>query len=371
MTEIYGHCDPAFTQLSEQFSQNLDSGADIGASLCVMRGDDVVVDIWGGVANLRTGKAWERDSILSVFSTTKTMTYLVMLILRDRGLLDFDAPVANYWPEFAAQGKSNVLVRHVMSHTAGLPGWGEILDPRDLNDWEKCTSLLAQQPTWWTPGEMSGYHPITQGFLLGEICRRITGVTLGTFLRSEISQPLGADFHIGLPESEDHRLAEVIPFVDQVVHPEGSTAQRAWGSAQLGADIFRRWFRAAEIPSVNGIGNARSVALIQSIVTGRGSTQGINFLSEETVDLVFQTQHFGFDVVTNFEFHYGMGYGLNCPGIPMGPRGCGWGGHGGSAIMMDQDSGITFAYAMNRLVHFTNDTRADDYYATINRIIGA
>ena len=197
-TIISGTCDPRFEAVRTQFQANLDNGLDVGASVALVLGGELVVDLWGGTID-DAGTPWAQDTIINVWSTTKTMTALCMLMLADRGELDFDAPVAHYWPEFAANGKGNVLVRHLMSHTAGLPGWDAPITIEDALDWEKNTSMLAAQATWWEPGTASGYHALTQGQLLGEVARRITGQSIGTFFAKEVAGPLGADFHITSP----------------------------------------------------------------------------------------------------------------------------------------------------------------------------
>src|SRR5258706_3582504 len=202
--------DP-FAAARDAFEANLASGADVGASFCATLEGETVVDLWGGFDDAARTRPWVKDTIVNVYSTTKTMTALTALLIADRGELDFDAPVARYWPEFAANGKARVKVSHVMSHAAGLSGWKEKVGKHDLYDWEKMTSLLAAQAPYWEPGTACGYHALTQGYLVGEIVRRITGRSLGTFFRQEVAEPLGADFHIGLPASEDARVAELIP----------------------------------------------------------------------------------------------------------------------------------------------------------------
>ncbi len=178
---IHGTCDPRFTGVREAFAANFAGGLDVGASVAVSLAGELVVDLWGGFADGDRTRPWERDTIINVFSTTKTMMALTALVLADRGLLDLDAPVARYWPEFAANGKGDVRVRHLLSHTSGVSGWEERMTTADLYDWEKATRLLAAQAPWWEPGTASGYHALNQGFLVGEVVRRITGTTLGTF----------------------------------------------------------------------------------------------------------------------------------------------------------------------------------------------
>ena len=347
-----GFTTEQFAGVREVLDAQLTSGADVGASVCVHHRGEVVGDIWGGHTDTDRTKHWEADTITNVWSTTKTMTFLVALMLADRGELDLHAPVATYWPEFAANGKAGVEVRHVMSHTAGLSGFGERLQPEELADWERCTSVLAAQEPWWEPGTMPGYHAVTQGYLLGEVVRRITGDTIGTFFRREIAEPLGADFHIGLPESEESRVALVIP--PPKPEPGAITASelaiRTFLSVRMGAKTpHHRWWRGAEIPAANGHGNARSVALVQSIIANRGETSGQRFLSSATIERIFETQINGFDPVLGRESHMGMGYGLSNPSMPIGPRACYWGGFGGSVVVMDLDAQLTVAYMMNKM----------------------
>ena len=353
MAEVFGTTTEKFAGLRDVLSAQLDSGADVGASIAVVHRDEMVVDIWGGYADAEKTKPWERDTIVNVWSTTKTMTFLVALMLADRGQLDFNAPVATYWPEFAANGKENIQVRHLMSHTAGLSGWADI-EPEGIADWDRSTALLAAQAPWWTPGEGSGYHLVTQGHLIGEVVRRITGETIGTFFKREVADVLGADFHIGLPESEEHRVSIVIPppplDASQLGISENSVAYKSYTGPLLDATYPQhRWWRAAEIPAANGHGNARSVALVQSIIAGRGQARGHRFFSEVTGDVIFQSQAHGIDQVLGTEINFGMGYGLASSIMPLGARACYWGGYGGSVIIMDQDADLTIAYMMNRM----------------------
>ncbi|HEY5153157.1 MAG TPA: serine hydrolase domain-containing protein, partial [Acidimicrobiales bacterium] len=228
MAEIHGTWDERFVGVRDALAQNFEDAGDVGASAAVMVDGELVVDIWGGHTDEGRTTPWERDTITNVWSTTKTMTALCALVLADRGELDVDAPVARYWPEFAANGKEGVLVRHLLGHTAGLPGWDEPMTDADLCDWEKATSTLAAQAPWWEPGTASGYHAITQGFLVGEVVRRVSGQSLGTFFAKELAGPLGADFHIGLPPEHDHRVSPVIPPpVLELTAEVGEMAERA------------------------------------------------------------------------------------------------------------------------------------------------
>jgi CubicO group peptidase (beta-lactamase class C family) len=352
MAEVKGRYEERFAPVAEAFAQNLDSGADIGASVAVVHEGQFVVDIWGGDADPEQGAAWEEDTIVNVWSSTKTMAALCALILADRGELDLDAPVSTYWPEFSQAGKEAVEVRHLLSHTAGLAGWQERLDPRDLADWERCTGMLAAQAPWWEPGTASGYHALTQGYLIGEVVRRITGVSLGRFFAETVAKPLGADFHIGLAADDDQRVSPLHA-------PEPGNLREA-GIPELGIRTFsnpvvgaptamEEWWRRAEIPAANGHGNARSVAAIQSVVSNGGEARGIRLLSEATVSRIFEEQSNGPDLVLGVPLRFGMGYGLASETMPMGPHSFSWGGYGGSLVFNDLDARITVTYVMNRM----------------------
>ncbi|GAH04763.1 unnamed protein product, partial [marine sediment metagenome] len=216
--EIHGFCDPEFEKLKEAFHQNFIDELEVGASYALTVNGKFVVDIWAGHKDAAKTLPWEKDTIVNVYSSTKVMTTLCVHILVDRGLLDVEQPVAKYWPEFAQNGKENLPVKYLLSHTSGLAGWETPITIEDLYDWDKITGLLAAQKPWWEPGTTSGYHMITHGYLLGELVRRVTGKSLGTFFREELAEPLGADFYIGLLEEHDNRLAELIP----LEMPEGA-----------------------------------------------------------------------------------------------------------------------------------------------------
>ena len=194
---VHGHADARFDKVADALAEEIASGAEVGAAIAVDLDGESVLDVWGGHADAARTVAWERDTIVNVWSSTKTVTSLSALILADRGLLDLDAPVARYWPEFAANGKQDVKVRHVLSYTSGVAGWQEPMTIDDLYDWDKATSMLAAQAPWWEPGTASGYHALNYGFLVGELVRRTAGVSLKDFVRDEIAGPLDADFQFG------------------------------------------------------------------------------------------------------------------------------------------------------------------------------
>ena len=355
---ISGFTDPRFDAVAETFKVNLDSGADVGASFCATVEGEIVVDLWGGFADEAKARPWERDTIVNVYSTTKTMAALCALVLADRGELDFNAPVAEYWPEFAANGKGEIKVTHLMSHSAGLSGWAEPISTTDLYDWDKACGLLAAQAPFWEPGTAPGYHGLTQGYLVGEVVRRITGRSLGTFFRQEVAEPLEADFWIGLPAGEDHRVAELI-----APPPGGGVGDGAMSELMRNMatnpgldplDTRTRQWRGAEIPAAGGTGNARSVALIQAVLANGGVAEGKRLLSGAGCRKALQAQVEGLDKVMGIPARFGLGFGLAGGPLPLPNPNCMyWGGYGGSLIIIDMEARASFAFVMNKMAPTT------------------
>jgi CubicO group peptidase (beta-lactamase class C family) len=354
---LQGQLDARFEPLRDVLADGLASGADCGLSLVVDVDGQTVADVWGGFADEARTRPWERDTIVNVWSTTKTVTSLAVLMLADRGLVDLDAPVARYWPEFAAQGKEGVLVRHLMSHTSGVAGWNTPFTVPDLYDLERSTAALAAQAPWWEPGTASGYHALTFGHLLGEVVRRVTGKSLTRFVEQEIAGPLDADFSIGAREADWGRCAEIIPppplpFDLASLDPESVLVKVATGPvADATAPNTPPW-RRAEIGAANGHGNARSVARVMSALTLGGTVGGVRLLSPGTIEHVFREQAHGTDLFLGVPLRFGIGYGLPEPaGVPFLPEGkiCFWGGWGGSVIIMDLDRRATISYMMNKM----------------------
>jgi CubicO group peptidase (beta-lactamase class C family) len=358
MTEIHGHADPRFAGVRDAFAANFSRGEDVGASVAVTLGGELVVDLWGGHADAAKTRPWQRDTIVNVYSTTKTMTALCALLLADRGELDLAQKVAHYWPEFAANGKADITVAQLLAHSAGLSGFAEPVAAADLYDWDKATALLAAQAPFWAPGTAIGYHAITQGYLVGEVVRRITGKSLGTFFRDEIAGPLGADFHIGLAASEDDRVAELLPpppggsIADITSRP--LTVNMATNPPVNPRDTRSRAWRAAEIPAANGHGNARSVALVQALLANGGVVGGKRLLSEAGARRALEPQIKGEDMVLGGPAHFGLGFGLNGGAVPL-PHDecCYWGGYGGSIIIIDMKTRSTIAFMMNKMASTT------------------
>jgi CubicO group peptidase (beta-lactamase class C family) len=350
IASVTGRCDERFAMVEQAMASNLESDADLGCSVAVVQDGELVVDLWGGHIDEACSMPWSRDTVTCVFSTTKTMTALCVLVLADRGDVDLHAPVARYWPEFAAGGKEHVELRHILSHTAGLPTWSETVTVDDLLDWDKVTSLLAAQPPWWEPGTAMGYHALTYGYLAGEVVRRVTGRSIGRFFAEEIAGPLGVDFHIGTPASVDPRIAPAIPPepAEELLDPESLVHRVATNPRLSQEDLASEAARRAEIPSGNGHGNARSVAMTQAAVScGSG-----DLLSDAGREAIFEVQAEGTDLVTGVPLRMGIGFGLSSALLSVSPneRACFWAGSGGSLVVNDLESRTTIAYVMNRMV---------------------
>ena len=261
MAEVQGVCDKRFGSVRDALAASLDRD-DVGASAAVYLDGEPVVDIWGGYADADRTIPWERDTITNVWSVTKTMAALCALILADRGDLDLTAPVARYWPEFAAAGKEETQVRHLLAHTAGLPTWDEPMAVEDLYDWPAATARLAAQVPRWPPGTLAGYQALTQGYLVGEVVRRVTGRHLGTFFAEEVAGPLGADFHIGLPAEHDHRVA---PVIAPPSSPADSSRTPRTVPPQASTDCTAPTERALPYPPADGIPARRQATVFPSL----------------------------------------------------------------------------------------------------------
>jgi CubicO group peptidase (beta-lactamase class C family) len=341
----------------EALETNLASGEELGASIAINLDGQNLVDIWGGWRDQGRTQAWDEDTIVNVWSTTKTVTSLAVLMLVSRGQVDVYAPVARYWPEFAAAGKDRVEIRHLMSHTSGVSGLDQPATIEDLYNWKRSTSRMASQAPWWEPGTASGYHALNFGHLLGEVVRRVTGKSLKQFVAEEIAGPLGADFQIGAREADAARIAPVVPppplpFDLAAMDPKSPAVRTFTGPPADANDANTAAWRAADIGGANGHGNARSVARLLSAISLGGQVDNARLLSSETISLIFEQQSDGVDLVVGVPLRFGIGYGLpkleTVPYIPEG-RVCFWGGWGGSVILMDLDRRLTMSYMMNKM----------------------
>ena len=356
--EVHGFCDERFAPVRDAFEHNFEEHGDVGATFAATVEGEFVVDLWAGHADLARTRPWEEDTIVNVYSTTKTMSFLCGLLLADRGRLDFHAKVTDYWPEYGQNGKESTEVRHFFSHAAGVPGFDPYLtSPDELYDWQGCIDNLAAQAPWWEPGSQSGYHAITQGFLIGELVRRIDGRTLGTYFREEIAEPLGADFHIGMAPEHFGRVAEMIPDSAPLDPAFGepdpdSITGRVFASAPADTNAVNTddW-RQAELPAAGGHGNARAVVRAQTPVANGGSAFGVDLLSPEGCRVIQEEQTDGQDAVLMMPVKFGMGYAFPNELMPMSPneRAMFWGGAGGSTIIVDQDAHVCLSYVMNQM----------------------
>ncbi|MFF8732393.1 serine hydrolase domain-containing protein [Streptomyces sp. NPDC015171] len=360
---VHGHCDQRFAAVREAFTENFRERGELGAAVAVTVAGETVVDLWGGWADAARARPWERDTVVNVWSTTKGPVALCAHILADRGLLDFDAPVAAYWPEFAAEGKDKVLVRHLLSHRAGLSGLREPHTLQELYDWELTTARLAAMAPWWEPGTRSGYHALTYGFLVGEVVRRVSGLLPGAFLAREVTGPLGIDFTVGLPAGDAGRAADLVhaPAASRgeqaaVFSQPAPAAVAALTNPMVGAaQANTPGWRAAEIPAANGHGTARAVAALYGVFAGRGAYGGRRILSPRAAERVREGQGSCRDLVIGAGFEgeteIGLGLWLSGPQRSYGPnpRAFGHDGFGGSCGLADPETGVSLGYVMNRM----------------------
>ncbi len=402
MTTIDGWVAPGFEAVHDAFEANFEHGNEAGAAYAAYHRGQKVVDLWGGIADTTTGRPWEEDTLVLVYSTTKGVTAMCANRLAQQGRIDVDAPVATYWPEFAQAGKDQVSVADLLSHRAGLAWVDGSMTPAEVFAWDPVVTALAAQAPSWPPGSAHGYHATTYGWLVGEVVRRVTGRSIGTYLREEITGPLCADFFIGLPESEHRRPARLISFIDALAAgrlegfaaepgsgpgrgpsldemaklaatylapdgpltkalaaPGGALADQAiWGSPEL-------W--RAELPAANGIGDARSLACLYGACVSDVTTAGgspFRVLTPGQLDRALVPQTEGPDrVLLGLDLQWGLGFMLNRGLIGEsglgGPRGFGHFGMGGSVGWGDADLELGMGYVMNRMsMGTTGDTRS-------------
>lgn len=365
--ELHGFCDRRFAILSEAFADNFRERDELGAALCVTIEGRPVVDIWAGWADQAHARPWGRETLVDVFSVGKGMVALSLLVLVERGQVDLDAPVARYWPDFAARGKASITVRSLLSHRAGLPAIRRSVPEHAIYDWQLMTTALADQEPWWKPGEKHGYHVNTFGFLIGEIVRRVSGQTIGDFFRTEIANRLDADFHFGLGAKEDPRVSEFVWSADKsrprisdldpdLVEDDAEHAlllRCAYlnppGLSGLGTVNTRRW-RSAQIPSANGHANARATARVYSALACGGTVNGVRLLAPDLVDEATREASSGIDFVLRRPTRFGLGFQITQQERPLGPnpRSFGHFGAGGSLGFADPIARLSFGYTPNR-----------------------
>ena len=360
--ELQGQCDARFKRVREVFESGFASGAELGAGLCIYREGRVVVDLWGGFADEAQRRPWRRDTLANVYSTTKGITALCAHQLVERGELDLDAPVSRYWPEFSESGKAELPVRYLLSHQAGLAGVSEPLAPRDLFDWRRMTRALEAQKPWWKPGTNHGYHALTYGWLVGEVIRRVSGMSVGRYVREHVAAPLSAEFWIGLPEELDGRAADLVqgpisteggPNLMEIAaaDPEGLVAKVFGNPPIFAVSPNSREWRAAELPAANGHTTAHALARIYGALGNCGELEGVRLIGRDAIEAARVEQAYGQDLVLPLVTRMALGFMLGPANEPLGPnpRSFGHGGAGGSLGMADPEAKLGFGYVMNRM----------------------
>ena len=376
--EVHGDCDERLAAVREVFVENFRERGDIGAAVAVTIDGEPLVDLWGGYLDAARTRPWQRDSIVNVWSLGKAMTALCTLRLVEQGRVDLDAPVADYWPEFAAGGKQALPLHMLLSHRAGLPAVGRPLPAGASLEWETMTRALAEQEPWWEPGTRHGYHVNTYGHLAGEVVRRVTGRSLGAYFQDEIARPLGIDCYIGFGPEHDDRVAEWVAYVP----PEGQQdpPRRPWleqdpadlegielarymayrNPAPGGPGVNTRAWRAAEFPSTNPHSNARSMARIFGALASGGAVDGVRVLEAATIERATRIEADGEDAVLGRPTRFGLGFQLTMPDIrPMGPNPGAFGhyGAGGIVAISDPRERIGFAFVCNQAGRAWRDPR--------------
>lgn len=382
---VHGWCAPGWEGVRDAFARNFVEHGDVGAATAVHHDGRLVVDVWGGT--------YRADTLQLVFSTTKGWTAILANLLVQRGHLDVDAPVASYWPEFAAEGKSEIPVRWLLTHQAGLAYPTEPCTFDEVLDWDRITAKLARSTPLWEPGTAHGYHAVTYGFLVGEVLRRITGRTVGQLLADEATGPLGLDAWIGLPAEEEPRVEPLsggltpdIPdadparraLIEQFMGPDTMLGRALTCHGALEGNVFNRpELRAAEIPAANGVCDARSLSRLYAAVIGdvdgdERFRAGKRLLDPATVAAASTVQTTGNDLVLFFETTFGLGFMTSSPFAPYGgPRGFGHAGAGGSVGFADPEHGIGFGYVMSEMqANLSGDPRTRALVAAVYDAIG-
>jgi len=363
---IHGSCAPGFEPVRDALAAAFARGEEIGAAVAVEVGGENVVDLWAGHADAGRTRPWQRDTIANVYSTTKGVVAILAHRLAEQGRLDLDAPVVRYWPEFAQHGKERIRVSDLLCHRSALPALRELLPEQSLFDWTAMTSALAAERPWWEPGSAHGYHAVTYGWLIGEVIRRITGKSVGTVLRDEITGPLAIDFAIGLAERDDARCAELtappigVPIegepnlMELIMSDPTSVTALAFinpPSLMLPGTVNGRAWRGAEIPGANGHGTARALARLYGAIANGGSSGAVQVLGPEAAARAATEHSCGPDLVLRLRTRFALGFMLSQPGSAFGPNDGAFGhpGAGGSIAFADPKARLGFSYVMNRM----------------------
>jgi CubicO group peptidase (beta-lactamase class C family) len=379
--EIKGTCKDGFQRVKDAFAANFADHGEVGASLAVMVDGEMAVDLWGGYADGQRTRPWERDTIVNTYSTTKGMTAICANRLIEQGKLDPEAPVAKYWPEFAQAGKDKLPVKYLLSHRAGLPAVSQPLPSSASYEWQPLVDALAAQEPWWEPGTAHGYHAVTFGHLVGEVIRRVSGMSVGTYFRQEVAEPLGIDFYIGFGPELDSRVADMIPAPMQPPNPDHPLFEAFTNPLSMTFKAFmitpepmlnpnymntREW-RAAEVPAANGHGNARALATVYGALARGGEVSGVQVLQRETIDDALIEQSTGADKVLMIPMRFGRGFFLELPEYELTKNTTLFGhpGMGGSFGLADPDAKVGIGYAMNKMIMPANMVDLDPRWAPI------
>ncbi len=365
---VAGQFDPRFKAVADRFAANFTELDELGASVCVTLNGETVLDLWGGRVVPDAPAAWNADTVSIVFSSTKGATALCAHILVDRGLLDLDAPVAQYWPEFARNGKEKATVRMMLDHSVGVPVVREPLAKGAVNDWNLMCERLADETPFWEPGKRHGYHALTFGWTVGELVRRVSGKSLGTFFRDEVAKPLGIDFWIGAPELIEARVTPIIQFRPAKGDPLGPLAEVALADRSSIPALFlfndggfnpnRRDCHASEIGAANGITNARGLAGMYAPLACGGTARGVKLVSADAVARMGQVAmatHYDETLCMPTRFSLGFMKSMDNRTRPLtgsmllSERAFGHVGAGGSIGFADPGCGLSFGYTMNRM----------------------
>ena len=363
--EIHGECDPQFSKVKETFEKLYQEDREIGSCFAVYKDGNPLVNLWGGFQDKDQTKPWQKDNLVTVYSTTKGVAAFCIALAMEKGLLKYEEKVSTYWPEFSSNGKEDITIGMLMSHQAGICS-PETRNVEDYYNQSLMAEKLAGMTPIWEPGTASGYHSMTFGWLTSELILRVTGKSLGTFFREEVGDQHEIDFFIGLPESEDHRVAELVPF--DIVRSENSEqqqveltdAQKSQRNSAGTLDIqnTKAW-RQAEIPSANGQGNAGGLAKLYSLIVPEDNS--LKLLKDDTVNQMTTMQIEGRDLVLAVQVRWGVGFILNKHKIIYGPveGAFGHSGYGGSCAFGDPENKIGVSYVMNRMLdNFNADGRS-------------
>lgn len=361
--EIHGLCPDRFAPVRDAFAASFDAGEELGARFAVAIDGEIVLDIRAGFADRARTRPFAEDTLTPVFSTTKAMAALLMARLVDEGRLDYDQPVADVWPEFAAAGKAEATVAMALSHQCGLPGFLAPMDPAEWFDWDAICARLAAMAPMWPIGSASGYHPVTFGYIAGEVFRRVDGRTMGSALREDFAEPFDLDLWIGLPDAEQGRVAEMqrpnrLPDLGVMTPPKQAAFGTPWAApGGRGGAAWRR----AEFPSVNGHATAPALARLMSVLACGGELDGRSMLLPTSIEAAAQERIRGDDLVLPGFMSWGAGFMRNEDRWVYGPGGRTFGhsGWGGSCAFADPERRLSAAYVMNRQsTELTGDLRA-------------